>query len=79
MFAPVLVVPNVGTVSLYLWAMSSSIQGISTFIGSSILVLIFIVVQFMRGKKEHWNSPQFPSIRGGGREVENNIKPIIVL
>jgi hypothetical protein len=68
MFPPVLVFPNVGTVSLYLWAMSSSIQGISAFIGAFILVLIFIVVQFMRGKKEHWNGPQFPSIRGG-REV----------
>lgn len=43
MFAPVLVVLDVGTVSLSLWGMSSSIQGISAFIGASILVLIFIV------------------------------------
>jgi NADH:ubiquinone oxidoreductase subunit 3 (subunit A) len=39
----VLVVPDVGIVSLYIWAMSSSIQGISAFIRASILVLIFIV------------------------------------
>jgi hypothetical protein len=70
MFPPVLVFPNVGTVSLYLWAMSSSIQGISAFIGAFILVLIFIVVQFMRGKKEHWNGPQFPSIRGGEGSIK---------
>jgi NADH:ubiquinone oxidoreductase subunit 3 (subunit A) len=43
MFTPVLVVPDVGTISLYLWVMSSSIQGISAFIGASILVLIFII------------------------------------
>jgi hypothetical protein len=43
MFTSVLVVPDVGIVSLYLRAMSSSIQGISIFIRASILVLIFIV------------------------------------
>jgi hypothetical protein len=43
MFTSVLVVPDVGTVSLYLRAMSSSIQGISVFIRASILMLIFIV------------------------------------
>jgi hypothetical protein len=43
MFTSMIVVPVVGTISLYLWAMSYSIQGISTFIGASILVLIFII------------------------------------
>ena len=67
MFTPVLVVPNVGKVSLYLWSMSYSIHGISAFIGASILVLIFIDVQFMRGEKEHWNGSHFSSIRGVGK------------
>jgi hypothetical protein len=43
MFTSFLVVPGVGTVSLYLWAMCFIIQGISVFIRASILVLIFIV------------------------------------
>lgn len=78
MFTSVLVVPDVGTVSLYLWAMSSSIQGISVFIRASILVLIFIV-----GSVAKRNIGMFLSFRvfgGGGRgrrEVQNDIKPMM--
>ena len=77
MFTSVLVVPDVGTVSLYLWAMSSSIQGISVFIRASILVLIFIV-----GSVAKRNIGMFLSFRvfgggGGRREVQNDIKPMM--
>jgi hypothetical protein len=77
MFTSVLVVPDVGTVSLYLWAMSSSIQGISIFIRASILVLIFIV-----GSVEKRNIGMFLSFRvfrggRGRREVQNDIKPMM--
>lgn len=76
MFTSVLVVPDVGTVSLYLWAMSSSIQGISVFIRASILVLIFIV-----GSVAKRNIGMFLSFRvfggRGRREVQNDIKPMM--
>jgi hypothetical protein len=80
MFTSILVVPDVGTVSLYLWAMSSSIQGISVFIRASILMLIFIV-----GSVAKRNIGMFLSFRvfgggGGGRgrrEVQNDIKPMM--
>jgi hypothetical protein len=63
MFTSVLVVPDVGTISIYLWAMSSSIQGISVFIRASILMLIFIV-----GSVVKRNIGMFLSFRvfGGG-------------
>lgn len=71
MFAPVLVVLDVGTVSLSLWAMSSSIQGISVFIRASILVLIFIV-----GSVAKRNIGMFLSFRvfGGGEREEGSTK-----
>ena len=74
MFAPVLVVLDVGTVSLSLWAMSSSIQGISAFIGASILVLIFIV-----GSVHAWRrgTLEWSVISEWGREVQNDIKPMM--
>jgi hypothetical protein len=73
MFTSVLVVPDVGTVSLYLWAMSSSIQGISVFRRASILVLIFII-----GSVEKRNIGMFLSFRvfveGGGEREEGSTK-----
>jgi hypothetical protein len=77
MFTSVLVVSDVGTVSLYLWAMISSIQGIFVFIRASILVLIFIV-----GSVEKRNIGMFLSFRefrggGGRREVQNDINPMM--
>lgn len=74
MFTSVLVVPDVGTVSLYLWAMSSSIQGISVFIRASILVLIFIV-----GSVHAWRrgTLEWSLISEWGREVQNDIKPMM--
>jgi NADH:ubiquinone oxidoreductase subunit 3 (subunit A) len=64
MFTSVLVVPDVGTVSLYLWAISSSIQGISVFIRASILVLIFIVGSV--AKRNIGMFLSFRVFRGGG-------------
>jgi hypothetical protein len=78
MFTSVFFVPDVGTVSLYLWAMSSSIQGISVFIRASILVIIFII-----GSVAKRNIGMFLSFRvfwgwgRGRREVQNDIKPMM--
>lgn len=79
MFVPVLVVPDVETVSLSLWAISSSIQGISTFINASSLLLISIVgsVHTWRKGASKWSSVSEYSARGKGKEVENDIKPIM--
>jgi hypothetical protein len=74
MFTSVLVVPDVGIVSIYLWAMSSIIQGISVFIRASILVLIFIIGSVAKRKIGMFLSFRVFGGVGGGEREEGSTK-----